>query len=167
MKAMINSKLTDFSLPAYHNGDFITVHSDDLKGRWFILFFYPNDFCFVCPTELADMADIYYDLKALGVEIYGICPDSEYAHKAWHEASPSVNRIQFPILSDRIGKVGNTLGVVCPEVGIIRSTFLIDPEGTIKLAEYHENGVGRDANELLRKVRMIASPQPSPTVSVS
>lgn len=155
MKAIINSQLTDFSLPAYHNGNFVTIGSEDLKRHWSVLFFYPNDFCFVCPTELADMADIYADLQQLGVEVYGISPDSHYAHKAWHNASPSVNRIQFPMLSDRTGKVGKTLGVISPEAGIIRSTFLINPQGRIKLAEYHESGVGRDAGELLRKVKLI------------
>lgn len=155
MRAIINSQITGFNLPAYHNGDFIEVNSEALKGKWYILFFYPNDFCFVCPTELADMADIYNDLQQLGVDVYGISPDSHYAHKAWHNASPSVNKIQFPILSDRTGKVGKSLGVISPEAGIIRSTFVINPEGKIKLAEYHESGIGRDASELLRKVKLI------------
>jgi len=155
MRAIINSEITDFSLPTYHNGDFITVSSEDLKKHWSILFFYPNDFCFVCPTELADMASIYDELQQLGVEVYGISPDSHYAHKAWHKASPSVNKIQFPMISDRTGKVGKTLGVISPDAGIIRSTFLINTEGKIKLAEYHESGIGRDASELLRKVKLI------------
>ncbi|NDV81255.1 redoxin domain-containing protein [Bacteroides sp. 51] len=155
MKAIINSQITDFSLPAYYNEGFVTIGSEDLKGHWSILFFYPNDFCFVCPTELADMADIYNDLSQIGVEVYGISPDSHYAHKAWHDASPSVNKIQFPMLSDRTGKVGKSLGVISPESGIIRSTFLMNPEGRIELAEYHESGVGRDSGELLRKVSLI------------
>lgn len=157
MKAIINSQLTGFNLPAYHNGNFVTISSEEFKGRWSILFFYPNDFCFVCPTELADMVTIYDELQELNVEVYGISPDSHYAHKAWHDASPSVNKICFPMLSDGTGKVGKSLGAISPEAGIIRSTFLINPEGKIKLAEYHENGIGRDAGELLRKVKLIVS----------
>lgn len=155
MKAIINSQLTDFSLPAFADGEFITVNSEDMKGQWSVLFFYPNDFCFVCPTEIADMASIHGDLQELGVEIYAICPDSHYAHEAWHRTSPSVNKVKFHMLSDCTAKVARSLGVVSPDTGIIRSTFLINPEGKIKLAEYHENGVGRDANELLRKVKLI------------
>lgn len=155
MKAIINTQLADFSLPAYHNGSFVTICSEQLKGHWSILFFYPNDFCFVCPTELADMADEYDRLKQMGVSIYGICPDSPYAHKAWHEASPRVNKIQFPMLSDRTGRIGKSLGVISLDLAIIRSTFLMNPEGKIKLAEYHESGVGRDAEELIRKVKLI------------
>jgi len=155
MKAIINSKLADFSLPAYHNDNFLTISSDEVKSHWSILFFYPNDFCFVCPTELADMASIYEELQQLGVEVYGVCLDSDCAHRAWHNSSPSVSKIQFPMLSDGTGKVGKSLGVVTPDAGVIRSTFLVNPEGHIKLAEYHEMGIGRDAGELLRKVKLI------------
>lgn len=154
MKSIINSDIPDFDLPAYHNGEFITVNSDDLKGHWSILFFYLNDFCFVCPTELSDMADIYEELQQLGVEIYGISADSHFAHKAWHDSSPSINKIRFPMLSDRVGKLAKILGSACPETGIVRSTFLISPEGKIKTADYHERGVGRDASELMRKVKV-------------
>lgn len=154
MKTIINSLIEDFNLPAFHNGDFLTISSDRLKGKWNILFFYPNDFCFVCPTELADMANIYNDLQLLDVEVYAICSDSHHAHKAWHRSSPSVGQIQFPMLSDPTCKIGKTLGVVSA-ADIIRSTFLINPEGRIKLAEYHESGVGRNAKELLRKVKLV------------
>lgn len=157
MKAIINSQMTDFCLTAYYNGDFITINSDELKNRWYILFFYPNDFCFVCPTELADLASIHDELKKSGVDIYCISPDSHYAHKAWHNSSPSVNKIQFPVLSDCTGKVCKSLGLIDSELNIIRSTFLINPEGKVKLAEYYENGIGRDSGELLRKVKLIVN----------
>lgn len=155
MKAIINSQLIDFTLPAFANGEFTSISSEDMKGKWAVLFFYPNDFCFVCPTEIADMASIHDDLKELGIEVYAICPDSHYAHEAWHRTSPSLSNVKFPMLSDCTAKVARSLGVVSPETGIIRSTFLINPEGRFKLAEYHENGVGRDAGELLRKVKLI------------
>lgn len=156
MKTIINSQIEAFNLPAFHNGNFLTINSDSLKGKWHILFFYPNDFCFVCPTELADMADIYTELQKLGVEVYAVCPDSEHAHKAWHGSSPSVGKIRFPMLSDRTGRIAKLLGAVSSEE-VIRSTFLVDPNGKVKLAEYHESGIGRSAKELLRKVKLLVN----------
>lgn len=155
MKSIINSTIQDFSLTAYHQGEFTTITADNLKGQWSILFFYLNDFCFVCPTELADMADVYNDLQAIGVEVYGISADSHFAHKAWHESSPSISKIAFPMLSDRIGKLAKELHAISAEGDIVRSSFLISPEGKVKYAEYHERGVGRDATELLRKVKEV------------
>lgn len=155
MKTILNSTILDFSLNAYYQGEFATVSSDDMKGQWSILFFYLNDFCFVCPTELADMADIYDELRTIGVEVYGISADSHFAHKAWHESSPSINKITFPMLSDRTGKLAKELHATSAEGNIVRSTFLISPEGKVKYAEYHERGIGRDATELLRKVKEV------------
>lgn len=159
MKAIIDSRIASFELPAYHQGNFITISSEQLKGSWFILFFYPNDFSYVCPTELADMANLYLEFQTLGVEVYALSPDSCYAHKAWHETSPSVNKVQYPMVSDCMGRVARSLGMDKPEEGIIRSTFLVDPEGKVKLAEYYASSIGRDAEELLRKVKLVVEAQ--------
>lgn len=153
MKSLINSYIPEFTLPAYYQHNFLTVSSDDLKGKWSILFFYPHDFCFVCPTELSDMADMYDEFKSLGVEIYAISRDSQYAHKAWHETSPSISKIQFPMLSDKAGTLSELLGINTEECDIIRSTFLVNPETRIKIAEFQDAGIGRSAEELLRKVK--------------
>lgn len=155
MKSIINSELPEFNLKAYQNGEFKTITNSDLKGKWIILFFYPNDFCFVCPTELADMAEYYPEFQELGVEVYSVSADSHFAHKAWHESSHSIGRIQFPMLADSKGALAKALEVFIENEGItVRSTFLVNPEGKIKIAEYHERGIGRNAEELLRKVKI-------------
>lgn len=152
METIINSQLPEFSLNAFHNGEFKTISSENLKGKWSIFFFYPADFTFVCPTELVDMADRYEEFKALGFEIYSVSTDTHFAHKAWHDASDSIRKIQYPMLADPTGNLSRAFGVYIEEVGMAyRGTFLINPEGSIKVAEVHDNNIGRDASELLRK----------------
>ena len=103
MEPILNSQLPEFSVQAFHNGAFKTVTNNDLKGKWAILFFYPADFTFVCPTELVDMAEKYDQFKAMGVEIYSVSTDSHFVHKAWHDASESIRKIQYPMLADPTG----------------------------------------------------------------
>lgn len=154
MRPLINSKLPDFKAQAYHNGDFIEVTSDDLKGQWSVLFFYPADFTFVCPTELGDMADKYQEFKELGVEVYSVSTDTHFTHKAWHDASDTIKKITYPMLADTTGALSRSLGVYIEEEGLAyRGTFLVDPDGEIKLAEIQDNGIGRNADELMRKVK--------------
>ena len=97
MTPIINAQLPEFKVQAYHNGNFTTVTSDDVKGKWAIFFFYPADFTFVCPTELVDLAEKYDKLKSLGVEVYSVSTDSHFVHKAWHDASESIRKITPPI----------------------------------------------------------------------
>lgn len=154
MRPIINSKLPDFKAQAFHNGDFTQVSSDDLKGQWSVLFFYPADFTFVCPTELGDMADKYQEFKDLGVEIYSVSTDTHFTHKAWHDASDTIKKITYPMLADTTGALSRALGVYIEEEGLAyRGTFLVDPDGEIKLAEIQDNGIGRNADELMRKVK--------------
>jgi len=130
------------------------VSSADLKGKWSVVFFYPADFTFVCPTELGDVADHYAEFKKLGVEIYSVSTDTHFTHKAWHDASETIRKIQFPMLGDPTGTICRNFGVMIEEEGLaLRGTFVINPEGVIKLCEIHDNGIGRDARELLRKVQ--------------
>lgn len=153
MESILNSQLPEFSVQAFHNGSFKTVTTDDLKGKWAILFFYPADFTFVCPTELVDMADKYDQWKAMGVEIYSVSTDSHFVHKAWHDTSESIRKIQYPMLADPTGALSRAFGVYIESEGMAyRGTFLVNPEGAIKLAEVNDNGIGRNADELLRKV---------------
>lgn len=154
MFTLINSELPDFKVQAYHNENFKPVSKEDLKGKWSILFFYPADFTFVCPTELGDMADKYAEFQKLGVEIYSVSTDTHFTHKAWHDASETIKKIKFPMLADPTGRLSRALGVHIEEEGLAyRGTFLIDPQGKIKIAEVHDNGIGRNADELLRKVQ--------------
>jgi peroxiredoxin len=153
MEPIINSQIADFKVQAYHNGSFNTVSNEDLKGKWAIFFFYPADFTFVCPTELEDMADKYEQFQAMGVEVYSVSTDTHFVHKAWHDASDSIKKIKYPMLADPTGALCRSFGVLIEEEGLAyRGTFVVNPEGKIKLAEVHDNSIGRNADELLRKV---------------
>jgi peroxiredoxin (alkyl hydroperoxide reductase subunit C) len=152
--SIINSQITDFKLQAYHNDEFKTVSHEDLRGKWSVLFFYPADFTFVCPTELSDMADSYLEFQKIGVEVYSVSTDTHFSHKAWHDASDTIKKIKYPMLADPTGHLTRSFGVHIEEAGMAyRGTFLINPEGQVKLAEINDNGIGRNADELMRKVK--------------
>lgn len=154
MQLLINKDLPEFSAQAYVDNDFRTVTNKDLEGKWSILFFYPADFSFVCPTELSDMADLYDEFKKLEVEVYSISTDTHFTHKAWHDSSETIKRIQFPMLADPTAHLAKSFGVYIEEEGLAcRGTFLISPDGKIKIAELQDNGIGRNADELMRKVQ--------------
>lgn len=154
MGTIINSKITDLKVQAYHNNEFKTVTQNDLKGKWSIFFFYPADFTFVCPTELGDMADKYSEFQRMGVEVYSVSTDTHFTHKAWWDTSDTIKKIKFPMLADPTGHLSRAFGVHIEEAGLAyRGTFVVDPEGRIKIAEIHDNGIGRNADELLRKVQ--------------
>jgi peroxiredoxin (alkyl hydroperoxide reductase subunit C) len=154
MMNIINTKITDFSVQAYVNDSFKTVTQNDLKGKWSIFFFYPADFTFVCPTELGDMADHYEKFRSLGVEIYSVSTDTHFTHKAWHDTSETIKKIKFPMLADPTGHLSRAFGVHIESEGLAnRGTFVVNPEGLIKIVEIHDNGIGRNAEELLRKVQ--------------
>ena len=152
--SLINTQIKPFKATAYHNGKFVDVTQDSLKGKWSVFVFYPADFTFVCPTELEDLAERYSEFKKLGVEIYGVSTDTHFAHKAWHDTSEAINKVQYPLVGDPTGALTRNFEVMIEEEGLaLRGTFVINPEGQIKLCEIHDNGIGRDAGELLRKVK--------------
>ena len=151
---LINSVVRPFSATASHNGQFIELTEASFKGQWSVVFFYPADFTFVCPTELGDMADHYAEFKSLGVEIYAVSTDTHFAHKAWHDTSEVVGKIQFPMIGDPTGTLCRNFGVMIEAAGLAeRGTFVIDPEGHIQIIEINAGGIGRDASELMRKVK--------------
>lgn len=154
MSNLIGQQLPEFKLQAFYQGDFKEISQDDLKGHWSILFFYPADFSFVCPTELADLADHYDEFKKIGAEIYSVSTDSQYVHKAWTDASETIRRIQYPMLADRAGVLSKGLGIFVESAGLaLRGTFVVNPEGKIVAYEVNDLGIGRNAEELLRKVQ--------------
>ena len=154
MDTIINSKITDFKVQAYQNEEFIEVNSKDLEGKWSIFFFYPPDFTFICPTELEDMANKYKEFQDIGVEVYSVSTDTHFSHKAWHAASDTIRKIKYPMLADPTGFLTKAFGVYKEDEGMAyRGTFLVNPEGEIKLAEMHDNGIGRNADELFRKTQ--------------
>ena len=152
--SLINTEIQPFKATAFHNGKFVPVTQDDLKGKWSVVFFYPADFTFVCPTELGDLADHYAEFKKMGVEIYGVSTDTHFTHKAWHDTSDTIKKVQYPLVADPTGLLSRNFEVMIEEEGLaLRGTFVINPEGKIKIIEVHDNGIGRDAKELLRKVQ--------------
>ena len=151
--SLINKEVSDFSVQAFQNNEFKTVTKADLQGKWSIFFFYPADFTFICPTELEDLANKYEEFKKIGCEIYSVSCDTHFVHKAWHDASDSIRKIKSPMLADPTGALSRGFGVMIEDEGMAyRGTFVVNPEGRIKIAEIHDNNIGRTADELLRKV---------------
>lgn len=152
--SLINTEVKPFQAQAYKDGKFVTVSDADLKGQWSVVFFYPADFTFVCPTELEDLEDRYDDLKAMGVEVYSVSTDTHFAHKAWHDTSEAVGKIRYFMVGDPTGQISRNFEVLIEAEGLAdRGTFVIDPEGRIQIVEINAGGIGRDAGELLRKVK--------------
>ena len=152
--SLVNTIVKPFRATAFHGGEFVELGDADLRGHWSVVFFYPADFTFVCPTELADLADHYDELKSMGVEVYAVSTDTHFTHKAWHDASETIRRIQFSMLGDPTGTISRNFDVMIEEEGLaLRGTFVVDPEGRIKVAEVHDLGIGRSAAELVRKVQ--------------
>ncbi len=152
--SLINTPVAPFKATAFHNGQFVDVSDADLKGKWSVVFFYPADFTFVCPTELGDLADNYAEFKNLGVEIYSVSTDTHFTHKAWHDTSDTIRKLQYPMVGDPTGTLSRNFGVMIEADGMAeRGTFVIDPDGRIQIIEINAGGIGRDARELLRKVK--------------
>lgn len=152
--SLINTPVKPFKATAYHQGKFVDVSSESIKGKWSVFVFYPADFTFVCPTELEDLADRYAEFQKLGVEVYGVSTDTHFAHKAWADTSEAIKKVKYPLVGDPTATLSRNFEVLIEEEGLAyRGTFLINPEGLIKVCEIHDNGIGRDASELLRKVR--------------
>ncbi|CBV44214.1 alkyl hydroperoxide reductase subunit C [Halomonas elongata] len=152
--SLLNTEVLPFKATAYHNGEFIDVTDESLKGQWSIFFFYPADFTFVCPTELGDLADNYEEFKKLGVEIYSVSTDTHFTHKAWHDSSETIGKLQYPMLADPTHVVSRNFDVLIEEDGVAdRGTFVVDPDGKIQIIELNAGNIGRNAEELLRKVK--------------
>jgi peroxiredoxin len=152
--SLIGTEIKPFKAEAYKNGKFVSVSDADLKGKWSVVFFYPADFTFVCPTELEDLADNYAQFQKLGVEIYSVSTDTHFAHKAWHDTSEAVGKIQYTMVGDPTGQISRNFDVLIEAVGLAdRGTFVVDPDGKIQIVEITAGGIGRDALELLRKVK--------------
>jgi len=151
---LVNTEILPFKATAYHNGAFTEVSDADLKGKWSVVFFYPADFTFVCPTELGDLADNYAEFQDMGVEIYSVSTDTQFTHKAWHDTSDTIGKIQYPMIGDPTGELTRNFDVMRDGQGLAdRGTFLVDPDGIIQFMEITAEGIGRNATELLRKVK--------------
>lgn len=154
MGNLINRNIPEFEVWAYQNGAFCEIAADDTLGHWSVFFFYPADFTFVCPTELGDLADFYEEFQKTGCEIYAVSEDTHFVHKAWADASDTIRRIRYPMLGDPAGVLARAFEVLVEEEGqALRGTFIVNPNGQIKAYEIHDMGIGRNAEELLRKVQ--------------
>ncbi|QIG79471.1 alkyl hydroperoxide reductase subunit C [Stakelama tenebrarum] len=154
--AKIGDKLKPFTTQAYKEGKFVEVSDTDVTGKWAVFFFYPADFTFVCPTELEDLADIYPKLQEMGVEVYSVSTDTHFCHKAWHDTSEAIGKINYYMLGDQNHTISNNFDNLREGVGLAdRGTFVVDPEGVIQLVEVTPEGVGRNAAELLRKIKAL------------
>ena len=152
--SLINQEIKPFKAQAYHQDKFVELTEKNLLGKWSIVFFYPADFTFVCPTELGDLADHYEEFQKLSTEIYAVSTDTHFTHKAWHDSSETIQKIQFPMLGDPTGTITRNFDVMIEEEGLAdRGTFIINPEGKIQIIEINAGGIGRDAQELLRKLK--------------
>jgi peroxiredoxin (alkyl hydroperoxide reductase subunit C) len=152
--SIINSTVQPFKANAFHNGKFITVTDESLKGKWSVIVFMPAAFTFNCPTEVEDAANNYAEFQKAGAEVYIVTTDTHFSHKVWHETSPAVGKAQFPLVGDPTHQLTRAFDVHIDEEGLaLRGTFIINPEGQIKTAEIHDNAIARDMNETLRKLK--------------
>ena len=152
--AMIHKEISDFTVQAYLNNEFKTVTKEDILGKWSVFFFYPADFTFVCPTELEDLANKYEEFKEIGCEIYSVSCDTHFVHKAWHDASERIQKIQYPMLADQTQALAKDFEVYIEESGVAeRGSFIMNPQGQIVAYEVIAGNVGRNADELLRRVQ--------------
>lgn len=150
----IGEKVTDCQAKAYHGDDIKTVKLSDYKGKWVVVVFYPADFTFICPTELEELANNYEAFQKLGAELLSVSTDTVFVHKAWHDVSPAIKKIKFPMLADANQALSREFGTLIESEGLsLRGTFIIDPDGVLKCIEIHDNSIGRSAKELLRKVQ--------------
>ena len=155
--SLLTTEILPFSTEAFCNGDFIKVTDADLKGHWSVVFFYPADFTFVCPTELEDLADHYEEFKKLGVEIYAVSTDTHFTHMAWHESSKAVGKVKFPMLGDATQQISRNFQVLIEKDGLAeRGTFVINPEGKIVIMEHHDGGMSHPMFRLRRLPRRAA-----------
>ena len=154
MGNLINRTIGEFKVQAFYQGKFMDVTREDTLGHWSVFFFYPADFTFVCPTELEDLANKYEEFKGIGCEIYSVSCDSHFVHKAWHDASKTIQKIQYPMLADPTGALARDFEVMIESDGMAeRGSFIVNPEGKIVAYEVIAGNVGRNADELFRRVQ--------------
>ena len=152
--SVLNTTIKPFKAQAFKNGKFIEVTEKDVLGKWAVFFFYPADFTFVCPTELGDVADHYDELQKLGVEVYSVSTDTHFVHKAWHDASDTTRRIKYTMLGEPTWQISQNFDCLREGQGLAdRATFIVDPQGVIQAMEITAEGIGRNAADLLRKVK--------------
>jgi len=151
---IVGSKVLPFQASAYQQGEFIDVSDANFQGKWSVVCFYPADFTFVCPTELEDLQDQYEELKKLGAEVYSVSTDTHFVHKAWHDSSDAIGKVEYIMIGDPSHTISRNFQVLDEEQGLAqRATFIIDPDGVIQAVEINADGIGRDASTLIGKIK--------------
>lgn len=154
--SQIGKEIVDFNVQAFVNNEFKSVSKSDVLGKWSVFFFYPADFTFVCPTELEDLANKYADFKAAGCEIYSVSCDTHFVHKAWHDTSAAIKKIEYPMLADPTAVLARGFDVMIEEAGLAeRGTFIVNPEGKIVSYEVVAGNIGRNADELFNRLQAL------------
>lgn len=154
--SLINKEILPFTANAYdpQKDEFFEVSDENLKGSWSVVCFYPADFSFVCPTELEDLQGQYDKLQELGVNVYSVSTDTHFVHKAWHDHSDAISKIQYTMISDPSQTITRNFDVLDEELGLAqRGTFIVDPDGVVQAAEVNADGIGRDASTLVHKIK--------------
>ena len=158
----VSHPVPDFEFEVFHDNAVKKMRFSDYKNRWLVVVFYPADFTFVCPTELEELAALYPEFEKCDAEIISMSADTVFTHKAWHDTSPSIKKITFPMGADPAGRIARAFGTLIENTGLahiedeglsLRGSFVIDPDGVVKTAEVHDNGIGRSGKELLRKLQ--------------
>jgi len=158
----IGESIPDYQFEVFQNNESRVAKFSDYRGKWLVIFFYPGDFTFVCPTELEEMANLYTRFQEIGTEVLSMSTDSVFVHKAWHDTSPAIKKIVFPMGADPSGKVAGAFGTLIEggdmdfveDEGLSRrGTFIVDPKGVLRTIEIHDNSIGRSAKETLRKIQ--------------
>lgn len=152
--SLVGKSVEPFVAQAFQKGEFLTVTEENFKGQWSVVCFYPADFTFVCPTELEDLQDNYAALKALGVEVYSVSTDTHFTHKAWHDTSEAIGKLEYIMIGDPSHQLSIGFDVLIEADGMAdRGTFIIDPDGVVQAVEINAGNIGRDASTLVRKIK--------------
>lgn len=152
--SLIGKQIAPFKAQAYQKGQFLEVTDQNFKGQWSVVCFYPADFTFVCPTELEDLQNQYATLKSMGVEVYSVSTDTHFTHKAWHDSSETIGKIEYIMIGDPSHTISRNFDVLIEEDGLAdRGTFIIDPDGVVQALEINAGGIGRDASTLINKIK--------------
>lgn len=149
-------------LMSYHKGEYRKVSLSDYEGKWLVLFFYPRDFTFICPTEIEEFGKLYPKFLELGCEVLGASTDSEHVHKAWYETDDRLKHVEYPIVADTTQELADMYGVLDVDGSAQRGTFVIDPEGTLKFMLVSADSVGRNIEEILRVVEALQTGEKCP-----
>src|SRR3989338_2810100 len=150
----INQQVPDFETQAFHNEETKKIRLSNYKGKWVVMIFYPADFTFICPTELEEAAELHEEFEKLNAEVLSVSTDTVFVHKAWHDNSPAIKKVKYPMIADPTGNICKQFGTYIDEEGLsLRGSFIIDPDGILKSMEIHDNNLGRNTKEILRKLQ--------------